>query len=824
MTTPVRLRPWILVPALVALAAAAVALFLPAVLGIVLARLLPDTEIAHLDLGLGRVEINGLRAAAGRITVDRLLIEYDWRRLWAGRIDSVVAERPRIDIDLDQIDMGGLGGSPDRGAPPLLPEIARLLVVDGHLGFRVAGRSVAIPFAIEGAHDAGAFTADVRLSGDAAGGFAVRLAGNGWQLGSRDVRLSFPGWPAATPEPLREAMSGPLQVAITGAGGGPLEWSFTGQGNEAVARGDLRIEVMGNGGRVSAETSLSQAPAARPRLAWVNLDLVGLALPAATIDARLRLGELDWPFLSGDVRCDINIAAQDLKSKAINAREVVLAAEGVLRLAGEHASLILAGPGRLWSDGLALPGGQFAAGPLTALLAPADQPLVEVSGGRLAARGRLMNLETPVAQQGTPSSPTGRLTADEISFAAAYEFEDGEFAWSVGLDGGRVEIGQPAWSLGGIRARAGSEGSVSIDNAVLRQLTDRPWVKPLRLTGSAVPSADGWTLAAELTDEDRSLRLRLTGRHEERTGRGSARLALAPLDFSPEGVKPAGVFPVLAGHVTNVRGRLAANGRIAWTRQGYSPSIDLLLENISASVGNIGIHRLNTVIRLDGLAPLSTPPDQIMAVGLIEAGLPLTDGEVVFQVTDKGLHIGSGSISLAGGRMAIEKATFAPGSAARQDISFTVSEADLSEIVRLVGLDGLEATGRLAGRIPVAFIGDRIVVDGGHLAATAPGQLRYRPAQRPAALQGGGQPVDLMLKALDNFHYKALTLTVTGEAGGEVDVALHVDGNNPDLYEGYPLEFNLNLGGKLDTILQDTLAGYQIPDKIRQRMLEFSSP
>ena len=43
-------------------------------------------------------------------------------------------------------------------------------------------------------------------------------------------------------------------------------------------------------------------------------------------------------------------------------------------------------------------------------------------------------------------------------------------------------------------------------------------------------------------------------------------------------------------------------------------------------------------------------------------------------------------------------------------------------------------------------------------------------------------------------------------------------GKNPDFYDGYPVEFNLSLAGKLDQILNDSLVGYRVPDLVRERL------
>ena len=90
-----------------------------------------------------------------------------------------------------------------------------------------------------------------------------------------------------------------------------------------------------------------------------------------------------------------------------------------------------------------------------------------------------------------------------------------------------------------------------------------------------------------------------------------------------------------------------------------------------------------------------------------------------------------------------------------------------------------------------------------------------------AALEAGGANVSLLLQALENFHYEALRITLDGRTDAEMAIKLHVRGANPELYGGYPVEFNLNLEGELGNILRSGLASYEIPERIREQMRGF---
>ena len=145
------------------------------------------------------------------------------------------------------------------------------------------------------------------------------------------------------------------------------------------------------------------------------------------------------------------------------------------------------------------------------------------------------------------------------------------------------------------------------------------------------------------------------------------------------------------------------------------------------------------------------------------------------------------------------------------------------ELQQLLSIGGIEASasGTLAGHVPIKLDGETAEIHGGRLEAPGPGIIRYQPKTLPAALQGQDQGSKLLVTALQNLHYKSLWLGLDRAANGETVVGLHVTGANPELYGGYPVELNINLTGQLDQVVRQTLATYNVPDQIRQRMQDF---
>jgi hypothetical protein len=87
--------------------------------------------------------------------------------------------------------------------------------------------------------------------------------------------------------------------------------------------------------------------------------------------------------------------------------------------------------------------------------------------------------------------------------------------------------------------------------------------------------------------------------------------------------------------------------------------------------------------------------------------------------------------------------------------------------------------------------------------------------------QGG---MALALQALEDFQYESIAVKVSGSAQKDLETELAIKGTNPALYDGYPIDFNLNLSGELANVIRDSMVGYRVPETIKQQLMAFPSP
>lgn len=572
------------------------------------------------------------------------------------------------------------------------------------------------------------------------------------------------------------------------------------------------------------------------------LDINGLGLEAQGI----RAYGAEWSALLGldaltgiplDARADairLSVTAKGLDTGTVTARETTLMASGPmvwsgfsLRIALAEGSLAVATPatfGRLhladdvlWrmvpsGDVAALEIAMAADGALTLL------PNLALQSPRLAARlgpdddapsfDLTLGHADLDALMTIPASPADRAKATIRGGSLAAE--------GLIVDGIEGSI-----QIGGRETRLAIDGSVQTlpgeDAAPLESQT----VRPFTVAANAASTAGSpYTFTFGLNRADGKLLASVSGQHDITSGRGSAFISTPEIAFSKDGLRPRDLYAPLAGAGTVTDGTLAAKGTVAWSGSVLKPDIQMLMSNLTLSHEVVELDGLNGVIQLTSLWPPATPAGQTASVRMIKAGLPLTDGLASFHLDGAGnLVLESVSLSLADGRLTTGPTTI-PLDLSSGDITLTCTDLSLGALIGLTELEGLSAEGRLSGTIPASLKDGDILIRDGHLSTPEHGILRYRSDVGPDAL-GGGVGVELMLKALEDFHYRQLVLTVNGSAAGQIEVGIHLAGGSPQVYDNYPMEFNLAVSGELSKIISDSLSGYQIPDRIRQNMQTF---
>jgi hypothetical protein len=213
-----------------------------------------------------------------------------------------------------------------------------------------------------------------------------------------------------------------------------------------------------------------------------------------------------------------------------------------------------------------------------------------------------------------------------------------------------------------------------------------------------------------------------------------------------------------------------------------------------------------------------------LGVPVVEAGVTLTDARCAVRADPAAILLTDCGAATLGGRLAIPRATLAPGSdgALSGTLPVALQGLELAELLALLRDPALSGSGVLDGAVPVTLAGDSVTVEDGRLAARPPGgRLRYaaEPALRARLSQPG---IALALDALRDFRYERLA--VNADYGGDGTLALDVrlEGANPELEGGRPVHFNLTVTQNLPVLLQSLRLSQNIGESFERRLRERS--
>ena len=335
------------------------------------------------------------------------------------------------------------------------------------------------------------------------------------------------------------------------------------------------------------------------------------------------------------------------------------------------------------------------------------------------------------------------------------------------------------------------EGPVSMDN---RQIEGNLILR------SAVPSIRG----ARLANIDARIDL------EKGEGRLRARGDLA---LAPGKIELQTIFPMLKSAVSQSSGGLSYNAVARLSRSGLSTSADIVLNDAGIVASGATVRGVSGPIRLSSIVPPATGGVQTLTVREIEAGIPLEEGSISFEIDRGGVRLVDAVWPFADGRLSLASSGT---SVLADEAAFlvTVDNVDLRMLLDIADVPGLRATGHVAGTIPVIVRDGEIILVDGALAALEEGIIVYRSEASDAAQT---EQTKLLTDALKNFHYTELRGGLSGSATGAVVLRLSLRGANPDLYEGYPFAINVNVEGSLADLFRHGTVGFRPLELIKQK-------
>jgi hypothetical protein len=300
--------------------------------------------------------------------------------------------------------------------------------------------------------------------------------------------------------------------------------------------------------------------------------------------------------------------------------------------------------------------------------------------------------------------------------------------------------------------------------------------------------------------------------------RGSVQIQLPTWEIVPGSPQPQALLPVLKGVIAEVSGAISGEARIGWSAERVTSTAKASLQNLAFGTKPVEVAGLNGEIVLADLIGLKSDGSQSLTLALLDAGLPLRDGTIKFDLPgDARLHIERASWPVAGGTLEISDLNV-PFDSAPQFVIANLKGLDAGMLARNIDVDGLEADGMLAGSIPVRITGDGPVIDDARISSVKNGTLRFRSSAALQSLKQSGEMADLLARALADFRYNDLQVSLDGPLSGDITAKAKINGANPALYDGKRIELNVTLQGALRDLLQSASVIQDLPEKIRDRV------
>ncbi len=567
-----------------------------------------------------------------------------------------------------------------------------------------------------------------------------------------------------------------------------------------------------------------------------------------TAQAKLRLREIDYPGLvqglSGEARFDASpapdspdrlvgamelaLTAGRVTTTSADAREVSIAQAISLELKDGKTTIVSSNNGKISAKELRYSSILASTERLSARVAAAAATIQFDPQSNLKAVHDLTitpgAMEFALLREGATPLPL-QARAKRLRARGEYSASKG-YAGRIEVEDGTIAAPQFEAAAEHLNATLDlaedGQHALAFQLGVLRHTADPPLVAPLSLRGKVRVAGDTATFSAAGTGPNGVGEVSVSGRHKLSSAEGQAKVALAPLRFSPGGAQPGTLFPAFAD-LRNVDGEARAAAALTWTQEGLDGTAALKIGDLSLESAAARIAGLSLDLTLSQLQPPGSAPGQSFRVRRIDPGVPLDDLSLEFRVVpgpSPAVEIENASLSLAGGRFSLADVLIDPA-LQQQHLPVQVEDLDLAEIFSLLGVEGLSGDGRLSGAIPLEVTDGVPRVASGRLTAQGPGLLRIRSDYATQALASAGESADLLLRALENFHYEELGLTIEQPTENLAVVGLSLLGNNPDVLEGYPFQFNINLETNPQKLLSTLQEAFRISNRAIGQMWIF---
>lgn len=262
--------------------------------------------------------------------------------------------------------------------------------------------------------------------------------------------------------------------------------------------------------------------------------------------------------------------------------------------------------------------------------------------------------------------------------------------------------------------------------------------------------------------------------HDFDTEVGYANLVVPGIRFDKQ-LQPDRLTFFAQSVVANADGLVTGNGWIKWNKQGLTSGGTFSTNGFNFDAAFGGVKGLSGTIEFSDLLDLVTEANQKVTIAVINPGIEVFDGEVLFQLEkDRWLRVNSAKWPFIDGTLEMLPTRMQLGEGVGRRFTMKVEGANAAKFVQQLELSNIAATGVFDGTIPLAFDEGGGRIEGGRLISRPPGgNLSYVGELTYEDLSAMGNFAFQTLRSLD---FTRMEIGLDGNLDGEILTALRIEG------------------------------------------------
>ncbi len=270
-------------------------------------------------------------------------------------------------------------------------------------------------------------------------------------------------------------------------------------------------------------------------------------------------------------------------------------------------------------------------------------------------------------------------------------------------------------------------------------------------------------------------------------------------------------------------GTAKIDGSAAWDDGLQQSSVDIRVSKGGGRYAEVYFSGLNADLKLD-LYPKIKGRVKKISVKLIDIGVPISDLTTSLRLDwpSKGkkpvLTLTKMKASLLKGRVTGKRMRI-DLNRRRHDFTLALHHIDIAEMVRLHGFEGLNATGKVSGTLPVRLGPKGVSVRKGRIRADKPGGIiNYIPDERGEAVKSASLKSEILLNLLRDFRYDVLDSEAEYKTDGQLLMKMQLRGKSPQEFKERPVHLNLTLDQNILSLLKSLRSVNGLNERIDRKV------